>query len=173
MTNLLWHWSKGWNSIKVPRWHQRTRIKELLHFCKEIISPCSSKIASRGLKPEKDMGLWSWDVKWIALSWPLQVIKGLQPRQRNPPSSWLPACPCLSIQAGFWRSDCWLQLFSKRKTESEICSRKGALHLTFSSGNTTDLWCCICTLTKTRSVFPDSKPPIPLTSIAKWSKHLS
>lgn len=83
-------------------------------------------------------------------------------------------CLSLSVHPS-WVLEEWLliEAFSKRKTESEICSRKDVLLLTFSSGNTTDLWCCICTLTKTRGVFPDSKPPIPLTSIAKWSKHLS
>lgn len=75
MINFLWHWSKGWNSIKVPIWHQTARIKDLLHFCKEILLPCSSRIAWRGLKPEKDVDLWSWDVKWIGLSWPLGWLK--------------------------------------------------------------------------------------------------
>lgn len=173
MTNLLWQWSKGWNSMKVLRWHQRTRIKDLLHFCKAIISPCSSKITSRGLKPEKDMSLWSWVVKWIALSWSLQVIKGLHHHKEIPlPHSCLPVLVCPSkLGSGGVTADC---SFSQReKLSLRSVPRKGALHLTFSSGNTTDLWCCICTLTKTRGVFPDSKLPIPLTSIAKWSKHLS
>ena len=114
MTNLLWQGSKGWNSVKVLRWHQRTRIKDLLHFCKAIISPCSSKITSRGLKPEKDMSLWSWVVKWIALSWSLQVIKGLHHHKEIPlPHSCLPVLVCPSkLGSGGVTADC---SFSQRE----------------------------------------------------------
>lgn len=51
-------------------------------------------------------------------------------------SSFLGTCPYLSIQAGAGRSDPRLGLFSKKKTEAEIPSRKYTLHLAFSPGNT-------------------------------------
>lgn len=107
--------------------------------------------------------LGSWGGKWLRLSWPLQVTEGLESPQGAPPSSGpVPICPS-KLELGEVTTD-WG--FSQRKKKLWLRSLPESIPYIwlFLLGTQTDLRCCMCTLTETEGVSPDSKPPTPWTS---------
>lgn len=135
MNNFLWHRSKGWTSIKTPRWHQRPGAIDL-HFCKDIILPCSSKIAWRGSdtwERHRSMALELCKMNEIAMAPPTN--SRIITTTKSTPSSGLSVCPCPSKLGRRVGVTYWFGLFPKRKTEFEFPSQSMRCMSLFLVGN--------------------------------------